>query len=71
VASAPIGDARAIYRNGVLSLVNRTAASMGFEAGQALRDAVEHLLRRAWPPAVLRRSPLWEALASIGGRLDQ
>ena len=47
VASAPIGDARAIYRNGVLSLVNRTAASMGFEAGQALRDAVEHLLRRA------------------------
>jgi hypothetical protein len=42
--SAPIGDARAIYRDGVLSRVNATARSIGIAPGQKLRDAVHQLL---------------------------
>jgi hypothetical protein len=42
--SAPIGDARAIYRDGVLSRVNVAARSFGIAPGQKLRDAVERLL---------------------------
>ena len=40
VASAPIGDARAIYREGVLSRVNGAAAALGIQPGQALRGVI-------------------------------
>jgi hypothetical protein len=45
--SAPIGDARAAYAEGVLSHVNRTAEQLGGRPGMALRDFVELLLARA------------------------
>lgn len=45
--SAPIGDARRILAEGVLSHVNRSAAALGLAPGQRLRDAVDALLRRA------------------------
>ncbi|HEY6456519.1 MAG TPA: hypothetical protein VIY90_14695 [Steroidobacteraceae bacterium] len=44
--SAPIGDARAIYQDGVLSHVNSTAAAAGGRAGVRVRDFVESLLNR-------------------------
>ena len=44
VASAPIGDARAIYRDGVLSRVNQTAAAHGIRPGQPLKAAIDRLL---------------------------
>ncbi len=45
VASAPIGDARAIYHEGVLSRVNQTAAARGIRPGQALKSAIDRLLK--------------------------
>ncbi|MEI7447516.1 MAG: hypothetical protein WCK28_21695 [Burkholderiales bacterium] len=45
--SAPIGDARRILDEGVLSHVNRSAAALGLAPGQRLRDAVDRLLERA------------------------
>lgn len=45
--SAPIGDARAIYRDGVLSYVNETAARLGAIPGQSLAAFVDVLLDRA------------------------
>ncbi|MGE8941803.1 hypothetical protein ACO2I3_07820 [Leptospira interrogans] len=42
--SAPIGDARAIYRDGVLSHVNETAARLGAAPGQRLAAFVDQLL---------------------------
>lgn len=50
--SAPIGDARGIYRDGVLSHVNETAAALGAKPGMRLFDFVEQLLE-----AARRRSP--------------
>lgn len=44
--SARIGDARDCYRNGVLSIVNRSAAERGLRPGQRLRRAVVDLQRR-------------------------
>ena len=44
--SAPIGDARAIYQQGILSHVNTCAAAMGGRPGIALRDFVEVLIER-------------------------
>jgi hypothetical protein len=44
--SAPIGDARAIYQQGILSHVNARAAAMGGKAGIAIRDFVEVLVER-------------------------
>lgn len=41
--SAPIGDARSIYRDGVLSYVNARAAAAGAKPGMRLRDFVDHL----------------------------
>lgn len=46
-SSAPIGNAREIYRTGVLSHVNRTAAEAGAKPGLALKDFVAMLLERA------------------------
>jgi hypothetical protein len=45
--SAPIGDARRILAEGVLSHVNVSATRAGLAAGMPLRDAVAHLLARA------------------------
>jgi hypothetical protein len=45
--SAPIGDARGIYRDGVLSHVNETAAALGAKPGMRLTDFVEQLLAAA------------------------
>ena len=45
--SAPIGDARAIYREGILSHVNETAMRLGATPGQPLAAFVEVLLDRA------------------------
>jgi hypothetical protein len=42
--SAPIGDARAGYSEGVISHLNRTAIAMGGKVGQPLRDFVDHIL---------------------------
>lgn len=45
--SAPIGDARAIYADGVFSYVNETAARLGAAPGQKIADFVAALLRNA------------------------
>ena len=45
--SAPIGDARGIYSDGVLSHVNETAAALGARPGMRLADFVEQLLEAA------------------------
>jgi hypothetical protein len=41
--SAPIGDSRAIYREGVLSRVNTAAARAGGRAGMALLEFIERV----------------------------
>lgn len=41
--SAPIGDSRAILRDGILSHVNQTARAFGARAGLPLREFVSHL----------------------------
>lgn len=41
--SAPIGDARAIYREGILSHVNETARALGGAPGMPLKAFVERL----------------------------
>lgn len=46
-SSAPIGDARAIYADGILSHVNETAATLGAVPGMRLSEFVELLLARA------------------------
>jgi hypothetical protein len=43
-ASAPIGDSRRIYNDGVLSHVNETAATLGGRPGMKLKDFVERLV---------------------------
>jgi hypothetical protein len=43
-ASAPIGDSRRIYNDGVLSHVNETAAALGGRPGMKLKDFVERLV---------------------------
>ncbi|HVZ14975.1 MAG TPA: hypothetical protein VG894_10995 [Bauldia sp.] len=47
VASAPIGDARSIYRYGVLSRVNAAARRAGAEAEMSLREFVAIVRARA------------------------
>jgi hypothetical protein len=44
IESAPIGDSRAIYHDGILSRVNQTAARNGGRAGMALRAFVDRLV---------------------------
>jgi len=46
-SSAPIGDARAIYADGILSHVNETASALGAAPGMRLSEFVERLLARA------------------------
>ena len=46
-ASAPIGNARAIYADGVLSHINRAAEAAGAEVGMTLRAFIDHLLAEA------------------------
>ncbi|MGA8402235.1 MAG: hypothetical protein WB697_20275 [Stellaceae bacterium] len=41
--SAPIGDARALYHDGVLSRVNETAARAGARPGMTLKAFVDIL----------------------------
>ncbi len=45
--SARIGDAEDMWRHGVLSHVNASAAQCGLKAGDRLTDAVEKLLSRS------------------------
>jgi hypothetical protein len=47
--SAPIGDARALYHDGVLSHVNRTAARLGAASGMPLKTFVDILTAAARP----------------------
>ncbi len=46
-ASAPIGNARAIYQDGVLSHVNATASRLGGRPGMSVKAFID-LLRAAW-----------------------
>jgi hypothetical protein len=48
-ASASIGDARSIYRHGVVSHLNATAARLGLTAGMPIRTAVSRLLQELGP----------------------
>ena len=43
-ASAPIGDARAGYNEGVISHLNETALAMGGKIGEPLRAFIDHIL---------------------------
>jgi hypothetical protein len=57
--SAPIGDSRALYRDGILSHVNRTAARFGGQVGMPLKEFVEVLIstskqRSPGPPSGIR-----------------
>jgi hypothetical protein len=45
--SAPIGDSRALYRDGVLSHVNGPAARLGGRVGMTLKDFVDILIAAA------------------------
>jgi hypothetical protein len=45
--SAPIGDSRALYRDGILSCVNRPATARGARIGMKLADFVESLIATA------------------------
>jgi hypothetical protein len=45
--SAPIGDSRALYRDGVLSHVNAAASRLGGCVGMPLREFVDLLLAAA------------------------
>jgi hypothetical protein len=45
--SAPIGDSRALYRDGILSHVNGPAARAGGQAGMTLRDFIDVLIAAA------------------------
>jgi hypothetical protein len=42
--SAPIGDSRALYRDGILSHVNRAAARLGGRVGMPLKEFVDLLI---------------------------
>ena len=46
-ASAPIGDARAGYNEGIISHLNKTALAMGGGVGQPLKAFVDHILELA------------------------
>lgn len=45
--SAPIGDSRALYRDGVLSYVNAVAAKLGGQVGMPLKEFVDLLITAA------------------------
>jgi len=47
--SAPIGDSRALYRDGILSHVNGPAARLGGKVGMALKEFVDLLIAAAKP----------------------
>jgi hypothetical protein len=49
--SAPIGDSRALYQDGILSHVNGAAARLGGRVGMPLKEFVDLLI------AALRREP--------------
>jgi hypothetical protein len=42
--SAPIGDSRAIYADGIISHANRRAADLGARVGQPLKDFIARLM---------------------------
>jgi hypothetical protein len=46
-ASAPIGDARAIYNEGVISHANAAATRLGARAGLPIRDFIDRLVEQA------------------------
>ena len=46
-ASAPIGDARAAYNEGVISHLNRTALAMGGIVGEPLKTFIDRILSAA------------------------
>ena len=48
-ASAPIGNARAIYEDGILSHVNATATRLGAAPGMRLRAYIDRLRTQAGP----------------------
>ena len=45
--SAPIGDSRALYRDGILSYVNGPASARGARVGMKLSDFIESLIATA------------------------
>ncbi len=45
--SAPIGDSRALYRDGILSHVNRPAVQAGGRVGMSLKDFIDALIEAA------------------------
>jgi hypothetical protein len=42
--SAPIGDSRALYRDGILSHVNEAAARLGGRVGMPLKEFIDLLI---------------------------
>jgi hypothetical protein len=55
--SAPIGDSRALYRDGILSHVNGAAARLGGRVGMPLKEFVDLLIAasKRWPPEASTR----------------
>ncbi len=49
--SADLGDPRSIYRDGLISLVNRQARQAGLTAGMAATEGAQRLLRSSHAPA--------------------
>jgi hypothetical protein len=45
--SAPIGDSRALYHDGILSHVNGPASLRGGRAGMTLKNFIEELIATA------------------------
>ena len=56
-ASAPIGDSRALYRDGILSHVNAAAARFGGRVGMPLKEFVDLLIAAARRQSPDRSSP--------------
>jgi hypothetical protein len=54
-ASAAIGDARAIYRDGIVSHLNATAINMGLHVDMTIRQAVAKLIQELDPTATRHR----------------
>ena len=52
VASAPIGDSRAILRQGILSRVNEAAAALGGRTGMTVRELVDQLAAAPGAPRI-------------------
>ena len=66
--SARAGDAADMFHRGIISRVNKLAATCGVETGQTVAQAVELLKSAPWPDTDVEQAPV-EERAFIDGIL--